>query len=144
MAKGKSGRRRKAFQDLPSAQVDRLHHRGAGEQDRRSHQHAAGQRQSTGHLHGIERAGEEKRREQEKHDSHGAHLLRDGYESVVPRHLPHYLLEEPTTGLYLHFSPHRIELSAAPGATRFSTAGDAILASSQIANQPHELVRVDA
>lgn len=55
-----------------------------------------------------------------------------------------YLLEEPTTGLYITFSPHRIHLSAAPQASRFGTARDAILASGQVADQPHELVRVDA
>jgi len=44
-----------------------------------------------------------------------------------------YLLAEPTTGLYIHFGPHRQTLTAAPDATRFRTA-----------EQPHELVRVDA
>lgn len=60
------------------------------------------------------------------------------------KHSPHYLLEEPTTGLYIFFSPHRIQLSAAPQASRFSTARDATLAAQQIHDQPHELVRMDA
>ena len=55
-----------------------------------------------------------------------------------------YLIEEPTTGLYITFGPHRAELSATPQASRFTTARAAILASTQIVDQPHELVRMDA
>jgi len=55
-----------------------------------------------------------------------------------------YLLEEPTTGLYIFFSPHRIQLTAAPQATRFGTAREAVVGAQQIYDQPHELVRLDA
>lgn len=56
-----------------------------------------------------------------------------------------YLIEEPTTGLYITFSPQRLQLSAAAGATRFTTASDALLeCSASLHDQPHELVRVDA
>lgn len=59
---------------------------------------------------------------------------------------PHYLIQQPTTGLYVHFGPHRQTLTAAPDATRFRTATDAVLATqgTAVAEQAHELVRVDA
>lgn len=63
-----------------------------------------------------------------------------------PKHPQPYLIEEPVTGLYIHFGPHRQTLTAAPNATRFTTAGDAILATqgTPIAEQAHEIVRVSA
>lgn len=56
-----------------------------------------------------------------------------------------YLIEEPTTGLYVSFAGERAHLSRAGGATRFTTASDALLeCSASLHDQPHELVRVDA
>jgi len=56
----------------------------------------------------------------------------------------HYLIQEPSTGLYAAFGPKGARLTYAAHATRFSTARDAtIAASTNINDQPHELVRID-
>lgn len=59
------------------------------------------------------------------------------------QHQP-YLLEEPTTGLYIVAGRERPELTACAKRAGHSTARAAVLASQTFADQPHELVRVDA
>ena len=55
-----------------------------------------------------------------------------------------YLLEEPATGLYISFSPHRIQITARAAATRYSTGQAAFIeAGARLQGQPCELVRVD-
>lgn len=62
------------------------------------------------------------------------------------QHQQRYLIEEPTTGLYLVDTPAGQRLARAAEATRYSTATDAILAlqGTPAAGQPHEIVRVAA
>lgn len=56
-----------------------------------------------------------------------------------------YLLEEPTTGLYIALRADRARLSPKKGATTFTSRNAAHLAANgQIADQPHDVVRVDA
>lgn len=60
---------------------------------------------------------------------------------------PHYLIEEPTTGLYLTGrADGSHQLATAPRATRFATVQRAALYASaeRLTEQPHEIVRVDA
>lgn len=57
---------------------------------------------------------------------------------------PQYLLEEPTTGLYIVLGHDRARLTSRRAASTFTTRGAAYLAAQYIADQPHELVRVDA
>lgn len=59
---------------------------------------------------------------------------------------PPYLIEEPTTGLYLVQTSDGPRLARAAEATRFATAADAVLAvqGTPVASQAHELVRVAA
>lgn len=59
---------------------------------------------------------------------------------------PQYLIEEPTTGLYLVQTSGQPRLARQAEATRFASAADAVLAvqGTAVAEQAHELVRVAA
>jgi len=58
---------------------------------------------------------------------------------------PKYLLEEPTTGLYIVPRADHSALTSDPRRAGFRTSSAALLAANAyIADQPHELVRVDA
>lgn len=59
---------------------------------------------------------------------------------------PQYLIEEPTTGLYLVQTPGQPRLARQAEATRFASVADAVLAvqGTPVAEQAHELVRVAA
>lgn len=66
-------------------------------------------------------------------------------------HHPHYLLQEPQTGLYLSgeqplFMVGGARLSRRADAARFPTHADAVLAAQDLpaASQPLEIVRADA
>ena len=64
----------------------------------------------------------------------------------MPGFNPQYLIEEPTTGLYAVLTPDGPRLARRAKASRFTTARDAVLATqgTAVAEQAHELVRVDA
>lgn len=55
-----------------------------------------------------------------------------------------YLLEEPNTGLYIIAGRERPELTACAKRAGHPTARAATLAAQAFADQPHELVRLDA
>lgn len=56
-----------------------------------------------------------------------------------------YLLEEPTTGLYIIPGVDRARLTKDVRAAGFAARSGAILAANaHLADQPHELVRIDA
>ena len=54
-----------------------------------------------------------------------------------------YLLEEPTTGLYIIAGRERPELTSSAKRAGHSTVRAAVLAAQSFADQPHELVRID-
>lgn len=53
-----------------------------------------------------------------------------------------YLLEEPTTGQYIVLTPKGRRLAGSAQATRFTTHAAAAIASGELQDVPHEIVRV--
>lgn len=139
-------RRRQGVNNSLRRAADRGHHETANQENSGHQQQNAAEDFVDGAFRSNHRRQAKKTSAQAKQKQNYSHRRPPSsveVASVAPTKSPHYLLEEPTTGLYLFFAPHRVQLSAAPNATRFTTAGDAILASARIADQPHELVRVD-